>query len=103
MRGRLVTIAAWLVIIICAFIVAARVHSHYNQPDAPGPLVYTPAPLVPNASATASSTAESSNSYSPASTATTSGGANLHQPASATTASPRRTVTTWVTVTATGG
>jgi hypothetical protein len=70
MRGKLVTIAAWLVIAACVVIVAARVHSHYRAPVAPA--VFTPAPLVPNASATA-------------------------------TPRPTRTVTTWVTVTASPG
>jgi hypothetical protein len=84
MRGRLVTIAAWLVIIASAFIIAARVHAHYSAPDYQAPAVWTPPPLVPNASPTASATAAA--------------------PASPT-ARPRKThtVTTWVTVTATGG
>jgi hypothetical protein len=85
MRGKLVTIAAWLVIAACVVIVAARIHSHYSQPDAPGPLVYTPAPLVPNVSPTASAT-------TPASSVSTTARAR-----------PRRTRTVWVTVTATGG
>jgi hypothetical protein len=75
MRGRLITIAAWLVIIACAVIVAARVHSHYRAPVAPA--VFTPAPLVPNASATASTTAAAPVSTRPR---------------------PTRTVTTWITV-----
>jgi hypothetical protein len=78
MRGRLITIAAWLVIIACAVIVAARVHSHYSAPDYQAPAVWTPPPLVPDASATAAA---------PVST----------------TARPRKTITTWVTVTASGG
>jgi hypothetical protein len=90
MRGRLVTIAAWLVIIGCAFIVAARVHAHYSAPPV-APAVWTPPPLVPNASATASSTAAAS-SAAPVST-------NLG-PGSPL---PTGTVTTWVTVTAGAG
>jgi hypothetical protein len=78
MRGRLVTITAWLVIVACVIIVAARVHSHYRAPVAPA--VFTPAPLVPDASATASATAAA--------------------PASPT-ARPKRTVTVTVTETAT--
>jgi len=85
MRGRLVTIAAWLVIIACAFIVAARVHSHYSTPDYQAPAVWTPPPLVPNVSPTASAT-------TPASSVSTTARAR-----------PRRTHTVWVTVTATGG
>ena len=61
MRGRIVTIAAWLVIAACAVIVAARVHSHYSHAGRPGPAVYTPAPLVPNVSPTASATTPASS------------------------------------------
>jgi hypothetical protein len=78
MRGRLVTVAAWLVIAVCAIIVAARVHAHYSAPPV-APAVWTPAPLVP-ASPTASATA-----------------------AAPVTPSPKRTVTVIVTATATGG
>jgi hypothetical protein len=84
MRGRLITITAWLVIIACAVIVAARVHSHYSAPPV-APAVWTPPPLVPNVSPTASAT-------TPASSVSTTARAR-----------PRRTHTVWVTVTATGG
>jgi len=75
MRGRLVTVAAWLVIAVCAVIVAARVHAHYSAPPV-APAVWTPAPLVPG---TASPTA------------------------AAPAPSPRRTVTVTVTKTAASG
>jgi hypothetical protein len=84
MRGRLVTIAAWLVIIACAVIVAARVHSHYSRPDYQAPAVWTPPPLVPNASPAASASATAPHT-------------------SATRPRPTHTITVWTTVTAGGG
>ena len=78
MRGRLVTIAAWLVIAACVIIVAVRIDSAYRGPVVPAD--FTPAPLVPNASASATASATAA---APASTA----------------ARPKRTVTVTVTIT----
>jgi hypothetical protein len=75
MRGRFVTILAWLVIVACVVIVFIRIKSAYSPPDG-GTMIPSPAPLVP--------------------TTTTTSAAAV---ASRVPTRPRRTVTTWVTVT----
>jgi hypothetical protein len=74
-RDRIITIVAVLFIGACAIFVFIRISSHYSTPDAPAP---APEVFTPAASATATTAA------APVST----------RPV------PRRTVTTWVTVTA---
>ena len=82
MRDKLIILLAVLFIAGCALLTASRINSSYSPADYPDP---SPLPLVPTASNTASSTASSTAAAAaPASTA----------------ARPRRTVTTWVTVTA---
>ena len=88
MRGRIVTMLAWLFIVACAVIVAARVHSHYSAPDYQAPAVWTPPPLVPSPTAAATASASSTTAAAPVSTSLGPGSPL-----------PTGTVTTWVTVT----
>ena len=81
MRDRIITIAALVFIGACAIVVFIRINSHYSPPDYQAPAVWTPSPLVPSASATASA-------------------ATAARAASPVPVRPRRTVTTFVTVTA---
>jgi hypothetical protein len=76
-RDRIIIIAGLLFIAACAIFTVSKIESTYAPA---GYLAPSPAPLVPGASATASA---AMSAAAPASTA----------------AWPRRTVTTWVTVT----
>jgi hypothetical protein len=74
-KDKLIIAVAVLFIGACAVFVFIRISSHYSAPGAPAGY-FSPPPLVPTATATTAAAPVS------------------------TTARPRRTVTTWVTVTA---
>jgi hypothetical protein len=80
MRDRIITIVALLFIGACALVVFIRISSHYSAPDYQTPAVWTPSPVT-------------DSRYSSIAAA----------PASPVPTRPRRTVTTWVTVTASDG
>jgi len=82
MRDRIIIALAVLFIGACALFTFARISSHYSTPEAPGPAFYSVGPLVPSATASATTPAR----------------------AVSTTARPRptHTVTVWTTVTASG-
>jgi hypothetical protein len=77
MRDRIIIIVALLFIGACAILTFIKISSHYSTPYAPAQFP-SPPPLVPSATATATTPAR------PVSTM----------------ARPRKTVTAWITVTA---
>ncbi len=99
MRDRIIIALAVLFIGACALFTFNRINSSYSPAYYPDP---SPPPLVPAATAspTASSSAETTNLYFSASTATTPASSVSTAPV---TPRPTHTITAWVTVPAPPG